>query len=47
MDDAAFVGHLERLGDLVRDLHGLVCRQRTAIDTLGQVLAHDQFHGEE
>jgi len=47
MDDALLVGRLQRLGDLQRDGHGLVYRQRTASQPLGQIFAGSQFHDEE
>ena len=46
MDDALLVRRFERLGDLLRDRHRLVERNRAARDPLRQILALDQFHDE-
>ena len=46
MNDALFVRRFERLGDLLRDGHRLVNRDRAVRDELRQVLAFDQFHHE-
>ena len=43
MDDALLVRRFERLGDLPRNRHRLVQRQRPAGDPIGQRLALDQF----
>ena len=47
VDDALAVGLLERLGDLLRDLEGLVDRDRPAREPLLEVLALDELEGEE
>ena len=47
MDDAAFVGRLERVGDLHGDRQRLVERERARRDAVGQALAFDQLHHEE
>jgi hypothetical protein len=47
VDDALVVGFLEGLGDLLRDLEGLVEGDSTARETLLEVLALDELEGEE
>ena len=44
MDDAVIVGGFERFGDLPRDRQCFVDRNRSARDSLRQVLAFDEFH---
>ena len=47
MNDAFLVRGLERLGDLTRDLDRLAHRDRTALETHREIVALDQFHGQE
>ena len=44
MDDPLLVRRFERLGDLFRDRQRFVERDGTAHDSLGEILARDQFH---
>ena len=46
MDDAAFVGFLEAKGDLLRNSHGLINRDRSALQLLREVLAFNELHNE-
>ena len=47
VDDALLVGGLERLGDLGRDLQGLVDRELAPLQPLGEVLAFDELQRQE
>ena len=47
VDDALLVGFLEGLGDLLRDRDRLVDRNRPALQSLREVLALDEFHGQD
>ena len=44
MHDALLVGGLERVGDLLRDRHGILDRQGTLCDPIGERDAVDELH---
>ena len=46
VDDALFVGGVERVDDLPGDRHGVGHRQWTARDDRGEILAVDELHDE-
>jgi hypothetical protein len=47
VNDAVLVSFLERLRDLLRDLDSFVCRDRPALQALGEVFAVDELHRQE
>src|SRR5262245_26572246 len=47
MDDSTLVRRFERLGELPGDRDRVLDRQRSACDTLRQILALDEFHDDE
>ncbi len=47
MDDPLFMGHRERLGNLLHDRERFLDRQGTSVDPPGQVLSLDQLHDQK